>query len=212
MKRFLIVVGIAISFLASEFGIAEESREQNENQKRTIPLSEIITTGPQKELQSIDNVVGQAEAYNGFMMRFRNVGDGGSNVFLVDANKLRDALDASSNVLFGSRSADTPAPVDKRNPEQGSHWLIAYLGSAPSNPTWWTVESVSVEKGKVVLNYRKTKPRPATRDVRRYFYWIPLSKLDPGTYELKLIDADNKAVTLMRRVEVTETDEGGKTQ
>ena len=212
MNRFLIVSGIVISSLLAARAIAEESRDQKADPKRMIPLLEIITTGPQKDLRSIDDVVGPAEAYNSFMMRFRNVGDGSSNVFLVDAKKFRDALDASTNVLFGSRSANTAATQDKPKPARGSHWLVAYLGTAPSSPTWWSVESVSVDKSKVVLSYRKTKPRPATRDVRRYYYWIPLGKLDPGAYELELIDADTGTVTLMRRVEVAANTETGGAQ
>jgi hypothetical protein len=206
-RLFLIAV-----CLLCRVGVAKESSNTNVDEKRPISLSEIITIGPQKDLRSIDDVVGPEEAYNPFMMRFRNVDYGSSNVFLVDAIKFRDALGASANVLFGSRSADTPAAQDKPKPERGSHWLVAYLGSGPSNPVWWVVESVSVEKGKVTLNCRKTKPRPATRDVRKYFFWIPLGKLDPGIYELQLVDADNAAVTLMRRVNVPATNEGGERQ
>jgi len=212
MRRSMMIAGIAAGLLAIAHKMADETRAQNANQKRTIPLSEIITTGPQKDLQNIDSVLGQAEAYDGFMMRFRNVDDGSSNVFLVDAIKLRGALAASSNVLFGSRSADTPAPKERPNPERGSHWLIAYLGTGPSEPTWWTVESVIVDKAKVILSYRKTKPRPATDDVRVYFYWIPLGKLDRGDYQVELVDADKGAVTLMRRVEVTAIPERGGAQ
>lgn len=201
MNRLIVFAGVSAGLLASAYATADESRDE----KRTIPLSEIITTSPQKDLRSIDDVVGPKEAYNSYMMRFRNVSDGSSNVFLVDAKKIRDALDASSNVLFGSRSTDTPASQDKPNPERGSHWLVAFLGSGPSNPVWWTLESVSVKKGKVTLSYRKSKPRPATHDVRPYYFWIPLGKLDPGAYDVQLFDAEKGLVSLMRRVEVSAT-------
>jgi hypothetical protein len=210
MKTLFIFVGFAVGFFVFARAIAEESRDQNAIQTRTIPLSEIITTGPQENLQNIDKVVGEAEAYDGFMMRFRNVGDGSSNVFLVHANNLRDALNASSNVLFGSRSADFPAPVDTPDPPHGSHWLVAYLGTGPSEPTWWAVESVRVQKSKVVLAYRKPKPGSAADDVRRYYYWIPLGQLNPNTYEIQLVDLDKAAVTLMRRVEVVPATEIGR--
>jgi hypothetical protein len=146
------------------------------------------------------------------MMKFRNVGDGSSNIFLVDAPKLRDALDASSNVLFGSRSADTPAPVDTPEPERGSHWLVAYLGTGPSTPTLWIIEGVRVGEGKVVVSYNRPKPQPATDDARRYHFWIPLGKLDSGTYDLQLFDTGKKLITLMRRVEVLSDTERGKSQ
>ncbi len=201
MKLSLMFVGIAICLLLAARVMAEEPADQ----KRTIPLSEIVTTGPQKDLRSIDDVVGPTEAYNSFMMRFRNAGDGSSNVFLVDAKKIRDALEASANVLFGSRSAETPASQDKPKPERGSHWLVVYLGSGPSNPVWWTVESVTVDKGKVIFTYHKSKPQPATDDVRRYYYWVPLGKLDATNYDIQMYDSDKTAVTLMRRVEVSQS-------
>lgn len=212
MKHVLWMVGIAGCLLMTAYVKAEESQDPKVEEARTIPLTEIVTTSPQKGLRNIDDVLGPAEAYNTFMARFRNVTDGSSNAFLVDAIELRDALNASSRVLFGSRSADTPAPVNTPNAVRGRLWLVAYLGSGPSNPTWWTIESVRVAKGKVVLNYHRPKPQPATADVWRYLYWIPLGNLQPASYEVQLIDADTNALTLLRRVEITGTVAKGDTQ
>jgi hypothetical protein len=212
MNRLLVVAGIAISLLESTRVMAGDSQRPDAKGQRTIPLSEVVTTGSQKGLQNIDEVIGEAEAYNEFMMRFRNVKDGSSNLLLVDAKELGHALNASSNVLFGSHPADKPAAEDKPKPKRGSHWLVAYLGSGPSNPTQWVVDSVSVEKGRIILNYHKAKTMSATKDMRRYFFWIPLGKLAPGNYELQLVDSENGAVTLMRRVEVAATGDGGETR
>lgn len=216
MKRLAFVVGLAISLLFDAGASAETPKAESE--AATIPLSEIVTTSPQKGMQQIRDVLQQKgnaqepETADGYLRQLLSGTNGGSNVFLVDAATIYDALSASYSILVGSRSADTPVAVNTPKPKRGGHWLIAYLGSGPSDPTWWSIESVSVDKGKVVLSYRKSKSRSATRDLRRYYYWIPLRKLDPGIYELELVDADNGSVTLMRRVEITATPEGEETE
>jgi hypothetical protein len=145
------------------------------------------------------------------LQQLSDLSRGSSNVFLVDANNFYDALSASFSILAGSNKPDTPPRVTKSKPERRSHWLVAYFGPGPSTPTWWTIERVIVDEGKVVLSYRRSKPQPATDDVRPYYYWIPLAKLNAGPYELQLFDADKNATTLMRRVDVGSTDEkGGK--
>ena len=136
----------------------------------------------------------------------QNSSEGTSNVFLVDATDVHSAIAASFSVLVGSRSADEAVPENKPDPtRRGRYWLVVYLGSGPSSPTWWTIEEAAVESGKVVVSYRMSKPRPATDDIHRYYYWIPLGKLDPGTYQVELFDSASKTVRLMRCVEVIPT-------
>lgn len=178
----------------------------------SIPLASILTTSPQQGMlhprevfheQSKDrkNVV-----TNGYLRQILQGTKGGaSNIFLVDATNVNDAVNASFSVLVGARGADTPAPVNKPDPVRGSHWLVAYLGTGPSSPTWWVVESVVVDGSTVRLTYRKTRPTAATRDAHQYYYWVPLPTLDPGSYELKLYTSDRNLVTLMRRVEMEST-------
>lgn len=173
--------------------------------ERKISLSEIVTTSPQKGLQPVRDVLakkGDAQATEGYLSRILTGSNGSSNAFLVDATNIYDALQASSTILDGARSADTPAPVNTSQPTRGSHWLVAYLGTGPSSPTWWTIESVTIHKGKIVLKYRMSKPSPTTADLNPYYYWIPIGKLPLGAYEIKLVDADQAAVSLMRRIEV----------
>jgi hypothetical protein len=38
--------------------------------------------------------------------------------------------------------------------------------------------------------------------MHRFYYWVPLGKLNPGVYAVELYDSGLEAVTLMRRVEV----------
>jgi hypothetical protein len=215
MKTTWAVGAIAAVLLLLVSAMAIEKSNEKQSEQRTIPLSEIVTTSPQEELQHIRDVMRRKK--NGrdpevVMQQLNDLSRGSSNVFLVDANNFYDALAASFTILAASNKPDTPPRVTKSKPERRSHWLVAYLGPGPSTPTWWTIESVIAEKGRVVLSYRKSKPQPATRDVRPYYYWIPLAKLNAGPYELQLVDADKQATTLMRRVEVTSTPEKGGTR
>jgi hypothetical protein len=127
---------------------------------------------------------------------------GASNAFLVDAANLNDAIGATGRILLGSRAADIPASSEL-GPVSGSQWLVAFLGAAHSSPVRWTVENVTVTENRIRLTFRKPESAIATSDVHRYYYWVPLGKLAPGTYEVELFDADEKAVTLMRRVKVS---------
>lgn len=206
MIRLTILTGVSLSIFLTVQAIAAEIHQENDDERRTIPLSEFVTTSPQNGLQAVQSLLqqkGNAQTANSYLRQLLSGANGSSNVFLVDATSLHDALAASFEVLVGSRSAETPAPVNAPNPKRGTFWLVAYLGTAPSNPTWWTIESVNVTNNRVVLDYRKAKPTSATADSHRYYYWVPLGKLTPGVYEIQLRDVDQNAVNLMRRVEVT---------
>jgi len=186
---------------------------------KSIPLSSIVTTSPQRGMLHVKDVflkkegVQSSAATNDYWQQFFGGAQGGaSNAFLVDAMDARSAIDASSRVFVGMLSADTPISVNKPDPPQGNHWLVTYLGVGPSDPTWWKVESVKIDGGKVTLTYRMLRLSPCTLNFHSYYYWIPLGKLAPGTYEINLFDAKLGATTLMRRVEVTPSMKKGRTQ
>lgn len=206
MTRLMMLSGIAAGFFLIAHVMAAESRDDKEKNAHTIPLSEIVTTSPQEGLKAVQDIMqqkGNAQSGNEYLRKLLAGTNGSSNVFLVDATSIYDALAASFSILVGARSAETPAPVNTAEPKRGSHWLVAYLGSGHSSPSRWTIERVTVDTNKLVLTYRKSSPAPASEDSRQYYYWIPLGKLNPGVYEVQLFDADKEAVILMRRVDVT---------
>lgn len=193
-----------------------EDEEKSDGEVVEISMSSMLTTSPQEGMLQTRDAFPQQSGdrnnivTNSYLRQILHETQGGaSNAFLVDATDASDAVNASFRVLVGSGGAEIPVPVDKPDLLRGSLWLVVYLGSGPSNPTWWTVEGVTVDKARVVLSYRKPKPQPATDDRRRYYYWVPLGKLDQETYEIQLFDADKGVVTLMRRVEVMPTTERG---
>jgi hypothetical protein len=207
MNRVVLSFGFAIAALLSAVAAAETPNEQAD-ERRVIPLSAIVTTSPQNGLQHVRDALQQEDcerksaATVGYLRQIQSVANGSSNVFLVDATNICDAISASFSIFLGSRSADTPAPVNTPDPIRGNHWLVVYLGLGPSNPTWWIVESVTVEGSQIALTYRKSPPSPTTADEHPYYYWIDLGALDPGFRELQLLDADSGSATLARRVEV----------
>jgi hypothetical protein len=141
-----------------------------------------------------------------YQRKFIGITSNASNVFLVDAANEYDAINASASVLFGPFSADTAATVNAPDPKPGSHWFVVYLGAGPSTPTWFLVESATVQGNTIRLIYSKAAAATQiTADIRRYYFWIPLGKLEPGTYIVELYDSNVNAVTLSRRVYVSGT-------
>ncbi len=183
--------------------------ETSESSERIVPLSSVVTTGPQKGMEPANNVFRQEDgkrdnkAYYNYIGKIeQNTHSGASNAFLIDATTVQDAVRASTRILLGSRAARTPAAVNTVHPIRGSHWLVAYLGTGPSDPTWWTVESIKVKDKTIRLAFRESPPTGATRDGLLYYYWAPLGTLNPGTYDIELFDLDRTTISLMRKVEV----------
>ena len=171
----------------------------------TIPLTEVVAASSQDGLQHIHEILQDKQENKSTLGYFKKIVErspGASSVFLVDAESLPDAINASASVFAGSKSAATPVPASKQKAVRGNQWLVAYLGTAHSDPMRWIVKSVSTDKGQIRLSYQEPESFIGTADSYPYFYWVPLGKLKPGTYQVELYDADEKAVTLMRRVVV----------
>src|SRR5258707_685267 len=128
MRWSMILEGLTAVFFLIGQSAAEPSAEKNYNEVKKVSLSEIVTTSPQKGLQSVRDVLlqkGNAQTADGYLRQLLIGSNGSSNVFLVDATTIYDALEASSSILVGSRSAETPAPVNTSQPTRGTHWLVA---------------------------------------------------------------------------------------
>ena len=213
MFSTLVVVGV----LLCQLNAPANSKADGPDASRAVPLKSMVTTGPQKEMQQAANVFQLDNGKRDNKAYYNNIGEvmkgtrsGASNAFLVDATTVRDAIKASTRIILGSRAARTPAPVDKPEPVRGSHWLVAYLGTGPSSPTWWTVEGVTVDGKTIRMTYRESSPTDTTRDAELYYYWAPLGQLAPGVYDLVLFDAGRNRISLMRKVEVGSNEDGGR--
>jgi hypothetical protein len=174
---------------------------------REIPLSSIVTTSLQKGMKQTSDAFPYKDrasvSTNGHLQRIlAGTKSGASNVFLVDAKDMHDAVGIGARVIVGAHQADTAARQDIPKPKHYEYWMIAYLGSGPSEPAWWTVESATVQGTTVRLNYLKSPPSPATKDLHPYYFWVPVGDLENGSYQLELFDVKNNVVTLSRRVTV----------
>jgi hypothetical protein len=104
MKRLVIAGGVAVWFLIIGLAIAEESRGQKQGNPRIIPISEIFTTSPQHGMPSVRQAFeqrnpqspGTADDYLRKALRGLN---GSSNVFLVEATTIYEAVSASYGIL-----------------------------------------------------------------------------------------------------------------
>ena len=184
--------------LAANTALADESRE--------IPLSSMTTTSGQKGLQHTTAARGADGKYiakhGGYLDHINRASLGPSNIFMVDAPDIDEAVAASSSGFLGGRSADQPVPVNRPDPQRGTYWLVAYLGLAGSSPANWTVESVTVTGSKIRFAYHKSKNGADTKNSWQYIYWVPLGILKKGTYDLELYDSERETVRLVRKVDV----------
>ena len=181
---------------------------QARGDEKRIDISSMMTTSPQDGMLRVtDEIPENGDRINvssrGYLRQIlQNVTGNSSNVFLVDATTPHDAVNASWSVFIGPFSGSTAATVNTADPVRGSHWLVAYLGTAGSEPSYWIVDKATINGRTIRLTYRIRDPGPETRDSHRYYYWVPLGTLKPDTYKVELYDAGLEEVTLMRRVEV----------
>lgn len=177
---------------------AEEKDKKVEVKK--VPLSSIYSTSRQKGLKVVDQGVGD-EAFPVEMRELYQAATrmGASNVFLVCADDIAGAVGATWKVFTGGSPVDTPVRHG-RNVKSNSHWLVAYMGVAGSDPPEWLVRSAQVKANQVRLSY--TEVGAETTDAHPYLVWIPLDNLEPGSYVVELYDEGGKHVTLSRQVKV----------
>jgi hypothetical protein len=174
----------------------------------TIPLASIVTTSPQAGMFHKDELNRQTDervrkSINGYASQISQTNKGGaSNAFLVDAGDAMTAIAASYNVLVGPWSAHTPAYENKPDPARGLHWMVAYLGWGDDDETTWEIDEARREDNFITLKYHKNPLPEDTDEDHQYYFWVPLGKLAPGSYEVRLQDGDSNTMTLMRRVEV----------
>jgi hypothetical protein len=193
--------------LVTTFGVSGVERARPERPEdrgavvKQVPLKSVYSTSYQEGLKRVDQGVGDKAFPNEMAELYQQaIQLGASNVFLARGEDVAAAVKATWEVFTGGIPADTPVSPD-RPPKSGDMWLVAYLGVTGSDPTAFRVHSVEVSGTEIRLTYKH--PGSVTQDLHPYFYWVPLGKLAPGTYKLQLFDADQKEVTLMRRVRVT---------
>ncbi len=173
-----------------------------------IPLTSIVASMRQPSLMSLTESLQTPGMLHGQELRvlperFNNVATGASDVFLVEATGLHEAVAASQEVLLGGRGVKTPVILKNFRERPKHYWCVVYLGIGPSTPVKWTLKTVSHSNDRVVVQYLSALPGPATEDRQPYLYWIPLGRLRQASMRLELQEQATGATDLMRLVELT---------
>jgi hypothetical protein len=160
---------------------------------RKIPLESIFTTSKQEGLLEPPDL---EPFYRGTCIL------GASNIFLVRAGSIKQALEGTRRVLAGGGSATRVPSSSQIEFHPSAVWLVAYFGVTGSNPKAWLVVSVELHDKTIRVNFSEPVRQFRTEDTLSYTAWAPLGELRPGTYTLELFDVGKKEVVLMRRAEV----------
>jgi hypothetical protein len=203
------VLGSGVLFGTPAIGaLTAAAPAPSQDKVEKIALDSVHSTSHQKPLKPVShgfNLQGNGEkkyetSYGHFLEEiFKAYHTGASNVFLVRGDDIGAAISATWEVCVCRRGAERPsAPYEK-----GAHkplWLVAYLGTAGSEPPYWEVRSVERKGRTVRLSFAPSEDGGRTNDEHQYFYWAPLGELEAGAYTLELYDEQEKAVVLTRRV------------
>lgn len=200
MRVHLLIFGCLAIGVLSASAQPPPKAESPADKVRTIPLESCYATfggsGCKFLLASDREPHGHA-----LLELIRRHESGASNVVLVRAKDIANAVSGARRTFAGGGVGDTPGlPASLEwAPEL---WMVAYIGKGPRG--WWTVRSAEVSSRTVRVTYALTKRIHATADVLQHFLWLPLDRIEPGTYSLELFDADRREVMLVRRVVVTQ--------
>jgi hypothetical protein len=205
------VLGSGVLFATSATGALTATAPAPPDEKvQIIALDSVHATSHQKPLKPVSrgfNLQGNGEkkyveSYGHFLEEiYKGYHTGASNVFLVRGDHIAPAISATWEVCVCRRGAERPsAPYEKEKGEHKPLWLVAYLGTAGSEPPHWEVRSVERKGRTVRLAFAPSETGSETNDEHQYFYWAPLGELESGAYTLELYDEQEKAVVLTRRV------------
>jgi len=218
MSRFLAFALIAsvIGFGALPGGKKEAAKEEKKMAAKpvSIPKEEIYTTssegGFKKRLLASFHSTKEGEKRKPvypYSHDLEVIGrrHGVSSAFVVRGSEIAEAVYSTRLIHGVGWSPDSP-PDDV--PLEGREcWLAVYLGTGHSEPPKWKFRSCSQKGNTIEFTYDSTIPADkngvgaSSTDGIQYFYWVPLPKVERGTFELKLIDA-KKGPRLIRFMEL----------
>jgi hypothetical protein len=172
-----------------------------------IPLSEIISTSRQPGLQyALDELQATGKFSDieaqAFMEPFRTHPSGASDAFLVEAKNFTEAVVATKDITLGSKGVTQPVRHKQPRDHHDQYWCVFYLGTGPSSPKQWIINKTLSENGKVTMQFSTAPPGPATADLHKYWYWVPLGKLKQGECVLELRNSTQNRPKLLRYIEL----------
>ena len=214
------VLSTTVFALVGVFGIAGEKadtkpaagRDKNTDVKRSIGPDVVYSTSPEEGLKKQVLAVfmrtdGKRDipvypySFHLKMIQMEAGGMGASNVAIVNGDNITDAIKATRWLFTGGMTADKPGHTDEGK-KSNNFWLVAYLGTGWSTPPKWRYDSTVVEGKSIEFRFKSSKANLISGDSILYFYWVPLGPMNPGTFELSLVDTDRGRATLVRSVEI----------
>ena len=135
---------------------------------------------------------------------------GFSSAFLVRGENLKEVIRGTYRVFNLGWDVDEIVPGSKQTDEgdkDGDVWVCAFLGNKASHPPYFALELVEVEGKNVRVVFKKGPVGGLSNDSTPYLVWANLGRLSAGTYQVELVDANQKqpSVVTSRKVVVTET-------
>jgi hypothetical protein len=182
----LVTAAVAVVLAAIGYTFSQPEAEK----QKKIELKTIHSTNGQKELQQVD----LAATKIGDKLRISEYG--ASNVFLVRGKDISEAIKETHAVVWQL------APGDKIEGVDSEAWLVVFFGVAGSGGERWKVISVDYSPKRVRVWYKENDGID-TDDIHHYYAWIPLGKLDPGTFSMELWDQNTNEMVISRRCHVT---------
>ncbi len=155
-----------------------------------IPLDSIYSTFSQKGLKNITDR--ENMYYEELMTKSKH---GASNFFLVRGDDFSKAIEATHRVAVAGSIVDR---ITLEEQPQGQVWMVVYWGIAGSSPPCWTIHSVERSEKTIRLRYRHHEDGGETKDLHRYYAWVPPGELKAGKYNLEMWDEDNSERMLTR--------------
>lgn len=212
-SRIISVVFFGGLFFLSALQIQPCQPQQLDTKTIPIPIGSIYTTssedGFKKQLLALFHSKDDKPVFpysdDLKIIRQESQRMGASNIFLVRGADITAAVHCSRMVFATGHSGDQPPNRDLDGKEIASdnYWLVAYLGNSHSTPPAWRFKGAELRNGSIEFQYSQNpKPVVSSGDRIQYFYWIPLSRLKRGAYELRLIDSDKGRPALVRWVDV----------
>jgi hypothetical protein len=202
MKPYMFLTGAVIVAFAAVLPSYQPAAVRAGDEKTiTIPLEKVYMTSEQKGQNKNwgDSLKNCQQQYD--ELEIGKAGMGASNLFLVNADSLSDAIIGTLRVHGLGFGVDAQIKPDEEKARQNS-WLVVYLGCRPSAGPMWLAQGVEIKDHTIRFVYSAPKPTIRGYIWNKYFYWVDLGALKPGAYSLELFDEGQKVVTLTRRVKV----------
>lgn len=167
-----------------------------------IDLNDVYSTIEMKGLKKarVDNPAADGNDLEVISRAARRVG--ASNIFLVRGDSIAEVLFATRTLYGDGMNGNGKPIVGHEVKKRGEVWVGAFLGNSFTSPAAYAIHRIELDGQTIRVVF--SQPRGAQADdMGPYFIWAKIGKLEPGKYQLELVNADQKdEVVMCRKIEV----------